>query len=95
MGGLFLIYLVIEFWPVAVAGIALFVAVFVLALILDAQSDRQARLRREAADLLRHQRARAEIDRIAMATSRAMSEAAFLYGHDVIEAAAVEVGADE
>lgn len=93
MGGLLILGLIILFlealapwWPWLLA-LALIVAVWWLVgrLWRDARAAER--------DRLRHEAARREIDRIALATQRQMFEAARSHG-EVIEGTAVEIGRD-
>ncbi len=91
MGGMLLVgflielcALVVEIWPFVVGALALWL--FCRWVVLPA---RDARLR-ETRDRLRHERARREIDRIALETSRAMYDAALNQG-DVTRGTVVEV----
>ncbi len=91
MGGLLLIGLFIELWdllsplwPVLLATVAVYV---VWRWVLLPKWEAEAR---EAREQLRHDRARREIDRIAIETSRAMYDAALTRG-EVIEGTCEEV----
>jgi hypothetical protein len=91
MWGLLLIGLFIELWELARELWPLLLAACVLYLIwrwvvLPAWDKRA----REVREQMRHERARREIDRIAIETSRAMYDAACSHD-DVIEGTAVEV----
>jgi uncharacterized membrane protein len=81
------VFLIEALWPLLVAAVVLAGAWM---LIVVPWLDRRAA---EARERLRHERARAEIDRIALRTQREMYEAARRYGR-VIDATAVEVSDD-
>lgn len=92
MGGLLLIGLLVELcvllaklWPVLVTWLVLYL---VWHSVIAPSREVRAR---EARDRLRHERARQEIDRIAIETSRAMYEAAVQGDTDVIDGHAVEI----
>lgn len=90
MGGFFILILLIfaiHYWYVVAAAIALGVACLTG---LDAWDDRRAKQAVEARERLRHERARREIDRIALAATQAMCEAA-RSDSEVIEGTAVEI----
>jgi hypothetical protein len=91
MGGLLLIGLLIELWdllsplwPFLLGAVAVYV---IWRWVLLPKWEAEARAAREQ---MRHERARREIDRIAIETSRAMYDAALGRG-EVIEGTAVEV----
>jgi uncharacterized membrane protein len=91
VGGLLLIGLFIvlaaKLWPFLLVGlVALLLWWFVIA------PQRAARTR-DTQDRMRHERARADIDRIALATQRQMFEAARQHG-DIIDGTATEVDND-
>lgn len=80
-----LLMLVVQYWPLLVTGLMLYgVWRWGIAPYREAQA-------RQVRERLRHAHARQEIDDIALATARAMCEAAATQG-DVIEGSAIEVG---
>jgi hypothetical protein len=80
------VMLVVEYWPIVVAALVLYgVWRWGVAPYREAQA-------RQAREHLRHARARQEIDDIALATARAMCEAAAATQGGVIEGSAIEVG---
>jgi hypothetical protein len=81
-----LVMLVVKFWPFVVAALVLYgVCRWGIAPWREAQA-------RQVRERLRHARARQEIDDIALATARAMCEAAAATQGGVIEGSAIEVG---
>ena len=91
MGGLLIIGLFIELcelvaklWPALAVGVVLYISWRWL--VVPAREARALEVR----DRLRHERARREIDRIALEASRAMYDAAWS-NSDVIEGTAVEL----
>ncbi len=89
MAGFFIllvIILLVHYWYVVVGTVALYVFWHLVVVPLR---EHEAELAR---DRVRHEHARREIDRIAMATTQAMCEAAARANGDVIQSTAVEVG---
>jgi hypothetical protein len=82
---LMVVMLVVKFWPFVAAVVVLY-GVW----RFGVEPYREARAR-QARERLRHARARQEIDDIAIATARAMYEAAPSTHSDVIEGSAIEV----
>jgi uncharacterized membrane protein YagU involved in acid resistance len=88
MGGFFILLvliLLVHYWYVVVGGVA--ISAF-WHLVVVPLREHEAELAR---DRLRHEHARQEIDRIALATTQAMCEAA-RSDTNVIDSTAVEVG---
>lgn len=83
---LMVLTLIVKFWHLVVAALVLY------ALLRWVVGPWQAARSRASRDRLRHARARQEIDDIAIATARAMCEAAAATQGDVIEGSAIEVG---
>ncbi|HTA33958.1 MAG TPA: hypothetical protein VK721_11080 [Solirubrobacteraceae bacterium] len=81
---LMVVTLLVQFWPVVVAALALGVVWWGVGAWREAR-DRQAHER------LRHARARQEIDAITFATARAMYQTAATADGEVIEGTVVEV----